>query len=76
MEPPLKYYTRKAAEENAQCFQELKCIVQGTEAVVYFDKFNIHSEFWAPWRKLCNTFLGTGAKDGLAVLLERDIQTL
>ncbi len=34
MEPPLAYYTRKAAEDNARCFLELKCIVQGTEAEV------------------------------------------
>ncbi len=43
VEPPLKFYTRKEAEDNAICFQELKCIVQGTKAEVYVDKFNMHS---------------------------------
>ncbi len=76
MEPPLKYYTCKEAEDNAQCFQELKCFVQGTEAEVYIDNFNVHSEFQASWRKLYNIFLGTGTKDTLATQLERDIQTL
>ncbi len=45
LEPLLKYYTHKAAEDNAQCFQELKCIVQGTDAKVYVDKFNVPLEF-------------------------------
>ncbi len=76
VEPPLKYYTHIAVEDNAQCFQELKHIVQGTEAKVYVDELNVHSEFWATWRKLYNMFLGTGAKDTLAAQLERDIQTL
>ncbi len=76
MEPPLKYYTRKAAEDNAQCFLKLKCIVQGTEAEVYVDKVNPHSEFRAAWRKLYNTFLGTRAKNKLAAQLEKMIQTL
>ncbi len=66
IEPPLKFYTRKAAEDNARCFQELKRIVQGTEAKVYVDEFNIHLEFHAAWRKLYNTFLSAGAKDTLA----------
>ncbi len=59
----MKLYTHKAAEDNAQCFQELKCIVQGTKAKVYVDKFNIHSEFYAAWRKLYNSFLGARVKD-------------
>ncbi len=52
VEPPLAYYTRKAAEDNARCFLELKRIVQATEAEVYVDKFNLHSEFRAAWSKL------------------------
>ncbi len=76
VEPPLKLYTRKAVEDNACCFQELKRIVQGTEAKVYIDKFNVHSEFRAAWRKLYNTFLGAGAKDTLAAQLEKTIQNL
>ena len=76
VEPPLKLYTREAAEDNARCFQELKRIVQGTEAEVYVDEFNVHSEFRAAWRKLYNTFLGAGAKDTLAAQLEKTIQTL
>ncbi len=63
-------------EDNAQCFQELKRIVQGTKAEVYVDKFNVPSEFCAAWRKLYNTFLGTGAKDTLAAQLEKTIQNL
>ncbi len=47
MEPPLKFYTHEAAEDNACCFQELKHILQGTKAEVYIDKFNVHSEFCA-----------------------------
>ncbi len=47
VEPPLKLYTCKAMEDNAQCFQELKRIVKGIEAEVYVDKFNICSEFCA-----------------------------
>ncbi len=66
VEPPLKYYTSKAAEDNAQCFQELKSILQGTEAKVYVDDLNVHLNFQAAWRKLCNTFLGSGAKDMFA----------
>ncbi len=66
VEPPLRLYTREAAEDNAQCFQELKRIVQGTKAEVYVDKFNVHLEFRAARRKLYNTFLGAGAKDTLA----------
>ena len=65
VEPPLAYYTHKAAEDNAQCFLELKRIVQGTEAEVYVDKFNLCSEFRAAWRKLYNTFLGIGTKTHL-----------
>ncbi len=42
VEPSLKFYTCKAAENNAHCFLELKCIVQGTKAEVYIDEFNIH----------------------------------
>ncbi len=42
VEPPLKLYTHKAEEDNACCFQELKCIVHGTEAEVYVDEFNVH----------------------------------
>ncbi len=76
VDPPLKYYTRYAAEDNALCSQELKRIVQGTQADVYVDKFNIHLEFWAIWRKLYNTFLGNGEKDMLATQLEKDIKTL
>ena len=76
VEPPLKLYTREAAEDNAKCFQELKRIVQGTEAEVYVDEFNVHSEFRAAWRKLYNTFLGAGAKDTLAAQLEKTIQNL
>ncbi len=34
VEPPLSLYTHEAAEDNARCFQELKRIVQGTEAKV------------------------------------------
>ncbi len=52
VESPLSMYTCKAAEDNARCFQELKHIVQGTEAEVYVDEFNIHSVFCAVWRKL------------------------
>ncbi len=52
MEPPLKYYTRKAAEDNAHCFQELKRIVQGTKAEVYVDEFNMHSKFCTARRTL------------------------
>ncbi len=59
-------YAHEAAEDNVCCFQELKCIMQGTKAKVYVDKFNLHSEFCAAWRKLYNTFLGSGAKDKLA----------
>ncbi len=69
VEPPLKFYTRKEAEDNACCFQELKRIVQGTKAEVYVNEFNLHSEFQAAWRKLYNTFLGVGAKDMLAAQL-------
>ncbi len=47
VEPPLMLYTHEAAEDNACCFQELKCIVQGTKAEVYVDEYNIHSEFRA-----------------------------
>lgn len=47
VEPPLSLYTCEATEDNAPCFQELKCIVQGTEAEVYIDEFNVHSEFSA-----------------------------
>ncbi len=70
VEPPLKFYTCEAAEDNAQCFQELKGIVQGTKAKVYVDEFNMQSKFCAAWRKLYNTFLGSGAKDTLAAQLE------
>ncbi len=76
VEPPLKLYTREAAEGNARCFQELKRIVQGTEVKVYVDKFNVHLEFCAAWRKLYNTFLCAGAKDTLAAQLEKTIQNL
>ncbi len=48
--------------------------MQGTKAEVYVDKFNIHLEYRAAWRKLYNTFLGTGAKDTLAAQLEKTIQ--
>ncbi len=47
MEPPLAYYTCEAAEDNVMCFLELKRIVQGTEAEVYADEFNMRSEFCA-----------------------------
>ncbi len=40
VEPPLKYYTCKAAEDNARCFQELKRIVQGSKVEVYVDEIN------------------------------------
>ncbi len=73
---PLSLYTHKEVEDNACCFQELKRIIQGTEAKVYVDEFNVHSEFWAAWRKLWNTFLSSGAKDMLAAQLERTIQNL
>ncbi len=76
VEHPLKLYTRKAAENNTHCFQELKRIVQGTEAKVYVDKFNIHLVFCVAWKKLYNTFLGAGAKDMLAAQLEKTIQNL
>ncbi len=76
LEPPLKFYIHEAAEDNAQCFQELKCIVQGTEAEVYVDEFIVHSEFCAVWRKLYNTFLSTGANNMLAAQLEKTIQNL
>ncbi len=76
VEPPLKLYTLKAAEDNAQCFQELKCIVQETEAEVYFDELNIHLECCAAWRKLYNTYLGTGAKNTLAAQLDKTIQNI
>ncbi len=76
VDPPLKYYTRNAVEDNTQFFLELKHIVQVTEAKVYIDKFNVHLEFRVAWRKLFINFLGTGAKDTLAIELERDIQTL
>ncbi len=49
-EPPLRLYTHEAAEDNAHCFQDLKHIVQGTEAKVYVDKFNLSSEFHSTWR--------------------------
>ncbi len=42
LEPPLKLYTSEAAEDNACCFQELKHIVQGAEAKVYVDEFDVH----------------------------------
>ncbi len=48
VEPPLKCYTCKAVEDNAQCFQELKHIVRGTETEVNVDKFNIHLESGLP----------------------------
>ncbi len=44
VEPPLKFYTHEAAEDNAWCFQELKCIVQVTKAEVYIYEFNVHSD--------------------------------
>ncbi len=44
LEPFLKYYTHKATEDNMICFQELKCTVQGTDAKVYVDKFNVPLE--------------------------------
>ncbi len=68
LNPPLKHYTCKAAEDNPQCCHELQYIAQGTEA-------NIHLEFQAAWRKFYNTFLSTGSKDTLAAQLEKDIQT-
>ncbi len=74
VKPPVKLYTHQAAEENACCLQELKCIVQGTEAKAYVDKFNVHLEFGAAWMKLYNTFLGPGAKDRLAAQFEKTIQ--
>ncbi len=76
VEPPLKFSTYKAVENNAQCFLELKRIVQGTKAEVYVDKFNLHSKFRAAWRKLYNTFLSIGAKDMLTAQLEKTIQNL
>ncbi len=76
IEPPLKFYTHKDAEDDVTCFQKLKHIVQGTKAEVYVDEFTIHWEFSAAWRKLYNTFLGTGAKDTLAAQLEKTIQNL
>ncbi len=54
--------TREAAEDDAHCFQKLKCIVLGIEAEIYMGKFNFHSEFCAAWRKLHYNFL----KDMLA----------
>ncbi len=41
------------------------------EAEVYVDELNIHIEFQAAWRKLYNTFLGSGEKDRLAAQLEK-----
>ncbi len=76
VKPPSKLYTRETAEDNAQCLWELKHIVQGTEAKVYIDKFNVHWEIHAAWRKLYNTFLGAGAKDTLAAQSEKTIQNL
>ncbi len=78
MEPPLKLYAYQVAEDIARCFQELKRIVQGTEAKVYVDNltFNVHFESQAAWMNLCNTFLGSGAKDLLAAQLEKTIQNL
>ncbi len=38
---PLNMYTHESVEGNAHCFQDLKCILQGTEVKVYVDKFNI-----------------------------------
>ncbi len=69
-------YTCKAVEDNPCYFQELKRIVKGTEAKVYMDEFNIHSEFFTVWRKLYNTFLGFSAKDTLATKSEKTIQNL
>ncbi len=76
VEPPLKLHTHKAVENNAQFFQELMHIVQRTEAKVYVDEFIVHLEFRAAWRKLYNTFLGSGAKDMLAVQLKKTIHNL
>ncbi len=76
VEPPLKLHTHKAVENNAQFFQELMHIVQRTEAKVYVDEFIVHLEFRAAWRKLYNTFLGSGAKDTLAAQSEKTIQNL
>ncbi len=69
-------YTCKVAEDNTQCFQVIKHIVQGTEAEVDVDEFNIHSELCTAWRKLYNTFLGSVAKYMLAAQLEKIIQNL
>ncbi len=73
MEPPLNMYTCKAAEDNTCCFQELKCILQGNEDEEYLDKFNLHSEFQAAWRKLDNNFLWARAKDTHASDLKNTI---
>ncbi len=40
-------YTCKASEDNAHCFQELKHTVQGAEAEVYMDEFNLHFKLCA-----------------------------
>ncbi len=69
-------YTCKATEVDAHCFQELKGVVQGTEAEVYMDKFNVYLEFCAAWRKLYNTFLRSDTWEMLAFQLEQTIQNL
>ncbi len=65
-EPPLNMYTFETMEDNACCFPESKRIVQGVEAKVYMNEFNIHSEIQLTWRKLNDTFLGAGLKDMFA----------
>ncbi len=73
-EPTLNMYSHKAAGGNAYCFLELRQIVQGTENKVYMEKFDLHSDCWAAWRNLYNTFLRGGTKDTLAADLENTIQ--
>ncbi len=73
---PDNLYTCKATEDNACCFQELKCIFWGTEAEVYVDEFNTHSKFCVAWKKLKNTLLGSSSKDILAAQLKKTVHNL
>ncbi len=74
--PPLAYVYLHAVEDITFCFQELKYIVQGTEAKVDMDEFNLHSEFCAAWRKLYANFLVPRAMNAFAANMENTIQHL
>ncbi len=69
-------YTYKDWEDTLHFFQELKCIIEGTEAMVFVDKFGLRSDVSSTWRKLYNNYLGRGAKNTLASELENKIQQL